>query len=330
MIRSWTQRLGGATAVATAAALALGTPSAAAATGEVERIADTTRYRTAAAISVEAYAPGTADAVVLARGDEYPDGLAGAALATVKNGPLLLTTPDGIAEGTSEELDRVLPKGRTIYVLGGPSAIQPSVVERLENRGWTVVRIGGANRFETAVNVAKAANADPSRVVVATGLNFPDALVAGALAGTDGVVVLSNGEALTDETKDYLEGTGATERLGVGGPASRAAAPYLTQSYRGANRYETATAAAGIFYQGGSSSPEVGVTSGDKFPDALSGGAFMAKQPGPLLLTQPRQLTTATQKFLQDNAAAIDKAYVFGGDSVVRNDLDAEIEKAIQ
>ena len=58
----------------------------------VTRLEGPTRYATAVAVSQEQFlVPGSADAVVLARGDDFADALAGAPLAHHLHGPLLLT-----------------------------------------------------------------------------------------------------------------------------------------------------------------------------------------------------------------------------------------------
>ena len=100
---------------------------AAASTSIVDRISGSDRYATAAAISQADFPTGDASAVVLARGDDYPDALVGAPLAAAKNAPLLLTTGPTMPTVTQTELHRVLAAGGTVYVLGGTSAVPASV-----------------------------------------------------------------------------------------------------------------------------------------------------------------------------------------------------------
>ena len=83
---------------------------------------------------------GSAQAVVLARADLFPDALAGAPLAVAKGGPLELTSlsgPSFIDPRTVTEIQRVLTPGKTIFVLGGPAAIVDNVSSRSCRRSGT-------------------------------------------------------------------------------------------------------------------------------------------------------------------------------------------------
>jgi ell wall binding domain 2 (CWB2)/Cysteine-rich secretory protein family len=66
----------------------------------VQRIAGGDRISTAVAVSQQVFP--RADAVVLARADQYPDALAGASLAAALGGPVLLTAPDHLSEAAPE------------------------------------------------------------------------------------------------------------------------------------------------------------------------------------------------------------------------------------
>jgi putative cell wall-binding protein len=60
-----------------------------------------------------------------------------------------------------------------------------------------VVRLAGANRYDTAVAISSASFSSAEVVYVATGLNFPDALAAGPVAGvTAGPLLLVPGTSL--------------------------------------------------------------------------------------------------------------------------------------
>jgi len=76
------------------------------------RLAGPDRYATAAAISAANYPPGVP--VFLATGLNFPDALAGAALAGHLGGPLLLVTRDTIPAATATELARLAPSSITI------------------------------------------------------------------------------------------------------------------------------------------------------------------------------------------------------------------------
>ena len=92
--------------------------------------------------------------MVLARDDAFPDALAGVPLAAHFSGPLLLTTSNTLASETSAEIQRVLGRGATVYLLGGATALSPTIETQLHALGYATVRIAGADRYQTAVDIA--------------------------------------------------------------------------------------------------------------------------------------------------------------------------------
>ncbi|MFX0538494.1 cell wall-binding repeat-containing protein [Ornithinimicrobium sp. Y1847] len=92
----------------------------------VTRIAGSDRYETAGLLA-DVYP--TIDGLYLASGQNWPDALTGAARAGLDEAPMLLTRKDGIPGSTWSALERLEPGW--ITVLGGPGAIEDSVLERL-------------------------------------------------------------------------------------------------------------------------------------------------------------------------------------------------------
>ncbi|NLG23270.1 MAG: S8 family serine peptidase, partial [Actinomycetales bacterium] len=115
--------LGGEDAVSADVATELG------AWGQVDRIAGEDRYETAALLS-ELY-PAGVDTVYVASGGSgnFPDALAGAALAGHQGVPVLLTKSDHVPAVLAEALER-LGAGEVV-VLGGPDAVSEDVYAAL-------------------------------------------------------------------------------------------------------------------------------------------------------------------------------------------------------
>lgn len=89
----------------------------------VKRNSGADRYATAVAINFDAFA--TSSTAYLAVGTNFPDAMAGAALAGWKNAPLYLSTTDCLAASTSTEMQRL---GATSLVLfGGTSVLSDNV-----------------------------------------------------------------------------------------------------------------------------------------------------------------------------------------------------------
>jgi len=124
---------------------------------------------------------GSANAVVLARSDFFADALAGGPLAAKFGGPLLITPGASLSTTldprVQAEIQRVLPVGKTVYILGGDLALSPSIDTTLQGLGYVTQRIAGSDEYGTAVDIAEALG-NPTTIFEATGLSFQDALSA--------------------------------------------------------------------------------------------------------------------------------------------------------
>jgi Tol biopolymer transport system component len=302
----------------------------------VVRLSGSNRFGTAIAISQSHWATASAagdkrakaQSVVLSRSDTFADAVSGSALAAAKAGPLLMTPPTSLDAATKTEIARVLGsnKSATVYLLGGTGAISQAVQNQLAV-SYTVVRLSGLDRYATSIAIADAINPNPAFVLAATGQDFPDALSAGAAAGSyDGpdsdssaVVVLTNNQIMPPATKTYLDTWTArnsadpdTQLFGIGGQAVAAIAGYdNTFGVVGFDRYATAADVALIFFSGATST---GVTVGNNWPDALAGGALLGTLHSPLLLTGTGStLNAPPDSFLHASNASLGTAFIFGG-----------------
>ena len=100
------------------------------------RLCGSNRYNTSIAISQDSFPEArSADAVVIARGDEFADALPGGVLAYQKNDPLLLTGTNSVPSTILTEVSRVLRDNGSIYTLGGDAAVSPEVEALLSSLG---------------------------------------------------------------------------------------------------------------------------------------------------------------------------------------------------
>jgi putative cell wall-binding protein len=253
-----------------------------------------------------------AQAGVIVAAESFADAIAAGPLAFVKRGPLLLTSGGQLDERTKTALRRLVPVGSTVYLVGGPTTLKPAVADAVTALGYVVERINGDDRYGTAVAVAERGLGAPSTVFVATGLDFPDALAAGAVAARVGAaVVLTAGDKVPASLAAYLAKYPNTTVVAVGGPASRAF-PNAT-SVRGDDRFATAAALAMAYPATGTM---VGVASGSSFPDGLASTTFLARRGGVLLLVATESVPQSTSTYLTGNRS-ITTTQVFGGLSVV-------------
>ncbi|GAB7192293.1 hypothetical protein NUM3379_30020 [Kineococcus sp. NUM-3379] len=347
-------RLAALAALTTTACLAATVAGAAPASAapQVQRVFGENRIQTAVNASVTTFADGAAANVVLARSEDFADSLAAGPLASDRGGPLLLTPRASLAPAVATEIRRALTPGGTVYLVGGAGALSPETETAVRNLGVKVQRVQGANRYATAVEVARLMpGAD--NVAVVTGLNYPDGLSAGALMGvqdnssgeTVGVVLLSQGATMPAVTRDYIVQRNFVETgyvVAVGGDAVRASREFERSflPVAGTDRYDTSARVARQFLSGGAffedAGTSVGIATGENWPDALAGSAVMGFTAGPLLLTRRAALPAVTVEALRAlredaarNSSAVETALVFGGTGAVSADQDGAIAAAL-
>ena len=292
----------------------LGTP--------VVRVSGSERYSTSVAAGRRAPLTDPKGTVVIASGEtaHLVDGLVGAPLAAVEDAPLLLSAATGLPDPVGAEVAR-LGVSNAILV-GGQSALSEQVVADLRARGvQSVTRIAGTDRFDTALQVARAMGAPRSVAVIASGENgrLADALASGGPAAATGrPILLVTRDSVPLPTRQAMTEMGTSSTIVVGGSAavSDATMAQLPNAQRvaGADRYSTSVAVADHF------KTDVGLnkvvlSSGDPggLVDALPGGAIRAIT----LLTDPSALPPAVRDWLVRNDPSLGVIDVIGGPSAV-------------
>jgi len=288
------------------------------------RFAGADRDTTAVAVSQATFpAAQSAGAAVLARDDGFADALVGGPLAAATRAPLLLTPSDALATSTRVELQRVLPPGGTVYLMGGPTALGPILEGEVNALGFRTVRVAGPDRFTTAVAVANLLGS-PSTVFEASGLNFPDALSSvPAAASVNGAILLTNGDTQATATASYLADHPGN-RYAVGGAA--AAADPSAIALVGADRYATNAAIARAFFP---TTRSVAVATGAAFPDALGGGVLSAASAMPMLLVSSNGIPEPVHAYLATHGATIASVDVIGGVSAVSEAVVTAVSASI-
>ncbi len=161
--------LGGTTALSASIA------SAVTALGdEPARLAGADRFGTALAI---AHALGDPRTVFEADGSTYADALSAVSAAVATHGVVLLTSGPTASSTTSTYL-RAHPGVH--YAVGGPAAAADA----------SAIALVGADRYATSAAVARAIFPNAAGISIASGVNFPDALAAGPIAGATGEPML--------------------------------------------------------------------------------------------------------------------------------------------
>ena len=313
------------------------------------RYAGTNRYETAICLSRIHWTSNSAHVIVLARGDKFPDALAGAPLATWNHGLLLLTPPDELPAMVMEEIKRVTQPGALVYLLGGTSSISNDIQDELDDVGFETHRLAGKDRYETAVEVAKELPG-VSNFFFATGNNFPDAVAAGNAAASFNAVfsgydpdvhpmaiLLTNDDAIEQHVVDFVNAhhdpaAPVGGMFTAGGPADRAAvnafgASNLGGRFVGSNRFDTAVQIAEHLLFFPPHPQEVTLATGLNFPDALAASATFGRWGAPLLLTRSTTPGAETLAYLESNDGDSHVMTVMGGASAIS---DAVVRQAHQ
>lgn len=289
-----------------------------------QRFAGPSRYETAVAISsknwFEAYN------VVLARGDSFPDALAGAVLANsaVVGGPLLLTESKRLRPEVLEEMQRL--HTTSVFILGGTSAISAEVENDLKNNGIQVSRIQGKDRYETAAGIATTAVQNSTKAFLASGKAFADALSISSYAAGKGIpLLLTDTKTVPDSTLNALKTMGVVDITLIGGESAIGAsvaeqlkkAGYNVDRLSGSDRFQTNTA---ILNSLPFDTKNMVVATGTAFPDALAGSVLAARENNPILLVPKDEnalLNTPTTSYLNTIRASVNNFYILGGWSVI-------------
>jgi putative cell wall-binding protein len=161
-------------------------------------------------------------------GLNFPDGLAAGAPAWKFHYPVIVTDPSTLQPQTRSAL--VTAGIGQVMIVGGQGAVSPTVEQAINGlRITTFKRFAGANRFDTAVQLAYYEIDNPGSApppgftpafdhtngLLITGLNFPDALTASAYAGVHGWPILFD-DPLPPETAGYFFNVHPTTITAIG------------------------------------------------------------------------------------------------------------------
>lgn len=287
--------------------------------GEVQRLAGGDRFATSADAATRLW-PGGADTVILATGFDYPDALAGAALAASRQAPMLLTARHRLPASVRRALTELSPQ--RVVLLGGDAVLSPRLAARVRALpgGPAVERISGATRFDTAAAAARAGGGlAGGAVAVASGSGFADALAAGSLAaGADPVpVVLAAGRRIPADIS-------AADRVLLVGAlpgevrADAQAQAGATRRLAGSTRWATSRDVADVtLSERLSGDVPLVVATGQRFADALAAGAIAARSGAPLLLTPAGGPTERQAAWIAAHRERLTGAWIVGGANAI-------------
>lgn len=317
---------------------------------DVYLLSGSTRYDTAVSVANHGWHLDQPTSVVIANGVLPVDALTGSVLASSLNAPVLLSRTDKLADSTLKELARIKPK--TIYILGGTSAISEEVATKLSEYG-TIVRISGDNRYETAKVVANEVGKrkTTNEIFVTTGDNTSsDPLAIAPYAGDKGIpILLTRKDSLNPNVEQYIKENKINKVTIIGGSSAVAnkvenqlktlVGTGNVQRVSGDTRYGTNLAIIKKYYTEDreklSNNPNLivfnnlVVAQGLDTADALSAASFATKIDAPILLTRTDSLPTETRGYLNSTKLKPD-LYFLGGPAAIDNNVRTQIKSLVK
>ncbi|AET69466.1 N-acetylmuramoyl-L-alanine amidase [Desulfosporosinus orientis DSM 765] len=265
-----------------------------------ERIAGQDQVETALKISQKGW--NSAQTVILCESNDYPDSIAAAPFAANLDAPILLTKGKSIDPRVVKELQRLSPQ--KVILLGGTACLQPSIEKELDQLSLPWERIGGIDRYETSVLLAKELISDS--VILANGDNFPDALSAATYAAIKRIPIVLTSTKLPDSVIQYYQETAPAQLIVIGGeaviPSEELNKHYFNIGTRlaGYDRYGT-NAAVVSYMKDTYQSNDLFVASGITFPDAVAGTVLASKFKAPLLLTENEDIPASVYTIMRQH-----------------------------
>ncbi|MGL4731159.1 MAG: cell wall-binding repeat-containing protein [Clostridium sp.] len=260
------------------------------------------------------------------------DSLTVAPLAYMLKAPILLSDcKDTINEETLKALKDNNVK--EVYISTGKGVLSEEVEFILRARGISVKRLGGENRYKTALNVFneyKSLGGDYNDVCVVSGNSIPDALSIAPIAARRSMPILLT-DTVETIAKEFEEiAYTANNIYAVGGQAvisNKLVASIRAERIYGKNRYETNSEVINRFYPNGLNSLYFANGNNNHLVDSLTASVLAAFDNGPIVLCDDI-LGDSTVNALNDKIYEDTKISFLGGEKFVSNDITSSVKKS--
>lgn len=176
---------------------------------KIERISGANRFETSlkTARSINMI-KGKSDGNIFVNGNNFSDALVATSLATKLNKNIILTDGKSLPPMYENILGK--PEIKNNLIIGGKESINiPNIKAE---------QIGGKNRFDTSLKIAKKYFTDIKKTILASGDIYIDSLSASNLAGKENIpILLNDGNQLRKDVKEYIENNKVSNVFLVGG-----------------------------------------------------------------------------------------------------------------
>lgn len=211
--------------------------------------------------------------------------------------------------------------------------VSEAVELQLSNK-YYVERIYGSDRYKTAVAVGQRVKQqkDFDTVIIATGLDFPDAMAMAPFAAGMGTPILyTSKESLNEDTEKALRDWGIDKVIIAGGHGvvSDNVENHIknimgieVKRIYGADRYLTSLEIA-KYYGTDYDYNSLVIATGENFADALTGAPFAAKGTYPVILAGRNHISKDILDYIE--TLELKKVYILGGPGAVSDDVKEKI-----
>ncbi|HBF2930438.1 TPA: cell wall-binding repeat-containing protein [Clostridioides difficile] len=277
-------------------------------------------------LKISSYKWQNAENAVLINSNTIADALCSAPLATAKNAPVLLTEKDSLNTKTKKEIKRLGVKN--IYIIGSTNTISANVEKELNNLNINVKRIGGTDRIDTSLKIAKELENVDSVAVVNGYKGLADAVSIASPAKSNTAILFADKDNLNKNIEDYAKTFNKTYVVGGESSVSKNVVNKLKNVIRfaGTDRTDTNAKVMDYFYADKALNnvfvAKNGMLGEGDLIDALSVGPVGAKEDSPVLLAD-KTLSTSQKNFIKKHEfSKVTQAGNGGNENVFREILN--------
>ena len=206
--------------------------------------------------------------------------------------------------------------------------------DKKKKKSEKIQRLSGDNRYETSVEVSEKNFKSADTVVLASGQNIADALVASSYADIEEApILLTNKNSISDEVLDEIERLKADKVVIVGGQSSISSSvesrlkkeDIKVTRIAGSDRFDTSDKLSQEVSRLSKKSNQAILVNGYKNIDALSVSSLATKEELPILLNGRNALNMSVKNRLKQ--MNVNKVYIIGGNNSISSDVEKELKR---
>lgn len=206
--------------------------------------------------------------------------------------------------------------------------------DKKKKKSEKIQRLSGDNRYETSVEVSEKNFKSADTVVLASGQNIADALVASSYADIEEApILLTNKNSISDEVLDEIERLKADKVVIVGGQSSISSSvesrlkkeDIKVTRISGSDRFDTSDKLSQEVSRLSKKSNQAILVNGYKNIDALSVSSLATKEELPILLNGRNALNMSVKNRLKQ--MNVKKVYIIGGNNSISSDVEKELKR---